>query len=73
LLAGGGINRAGAAQRGEAGLGAEPVGVVASGNQQLGGDLGGHALLGRESRPRKPADLRWADPHNKMCLQPPDW
>src|SRR5262249_39788037 len=52
LLAGGGIDRAGAAQRGETGLAADPAGVVAGGDQQGGGDLSGHALLGQELRRR---------------------
>ena len=35
LLAGGGTGRAGAAQRGEAGLAADPGGVVPRGDQQV--------------------------------------
>ena len=48
LFAGGGVYRAGAAQRGEACLGAQPAGVVADGDQQRAGGLGGGAFLGQE-------------------------
>jgi hypothetical protein len=48
LLAGGGVDGAGAAQRGEARLGAQPGGVVADGDQQRGGDLGSYAGFGQE-------------------------
>jgi len=43
LLAGGGVDWADAAQRGEARLGAHPGRVVADGDQQRGRDAGAHA------------------------------
>ncbi len=48
LLAGGGVDRAGAAQGGEARLGPQPAWVVAGGDQQRGGDNGADALLRQE-------------------------
>jgi hypothetical protein len=49
LFAGGGVDGAGAAQRGEARLGAEPAGVVAGGDQQRGGGPGAYALFCQEA------------------------
>jgi hypothetical protein len=48
LLAGGGVHGAGATSRGEAGLAADPAGVVAGSGQQGGGDLGRRAPLGKQ-------------------------
>ena len=50
LLAGGGIDRAGAAQRGEAGLAVQPGRVVPDCDEQGAGDLGGYPLLAQKPR-----------------------
>ena len=47
-LAGGGGDRGDAAEHGERGLGAQPVGVVPGGDQQLAGDVGADAVQGEQ-------------------------
>ena len=49
-LARGRLHGAGAAQRGQGGVGAEPVGVVSGGDQQAAGGLHPHAVAGQQSR-----------------------
>jgi hypothetical protein len=49
-LAGGGLHRRGAAQRGERGLGVQASGVVAGGDQQRGGAVGPDAVQAAQRR-----------------------
>jgi hypothetical protein len=49
-LAGGGLHRRGAAQRGERGLGVQPPGVVAGGDQQRGGAVGADTVQAAQRR-----------------------
>jgi len=49
-LAGRGVDRGDPAEVGEGGLGADPVGVVAGGDEQQGGGVGADTLQGQQAR-----------------------
>jgi hypothetical protein len=58
VLAGGGVDRADPAQRGEPGLGGQPARIVADGDQQGAGDLGA-SLLAELGRARSTSSSSW--------------